>query len=398
MKTYPQFFLLMFLFSILLINCKNSNSKSISATQSIKNYDLKELSERTTIKLSDLGTIEIQYIPLETSEQSIIPGVEKIICSKNYFLVQYYTNIKMFRYDGTFVKNIGIKGRGPNEFTVVHCIDINPESETIYLIDGWQQKFFVYSNKGDFIRSFKYPIRAAVNFKFTEDGILCYNQNHMGDMSTSFILIDTTGRILKKYRNKYLWTRTIPTFAFAYENIFYKNGTSIIKKEIYNDTLYAYVNKNFIPYSVIQIDENLRITPKVRSESEGTFIIENFINPWNLFEFGDYIFYEFSLPTNGKVERLFFIGSKTSNLRALFNAKDFINDIDGGPNIWPVTLINDGTIVSWIDAIDLKKFISSETFKNNIPKYPKKKKELEILAESLKDTDNPVLTLIKFSK
>jgi len=35
------------------------------------------------------------------------------------------------------------------------------------------------------------------------------------------------------------------------------------------------------------------------------------------------------------------------------------------------------------------------TFKNSTPKYPEKKKELATLADSLKETDNPVLIMLR---
>ena len=74
------------------------------------------------------------------------------------------------------------------------------------------------------------------------------------------------------------------------------------------------------------------------------------------------------------------------------------NDIDGGPNILPLSSRNDNTIIALVDALQFKKHIASETFKNSKPEYPEKKKELMKFAESLKDTDNPVLVLVKLNK
>ncbi|HQB37467.1 MAG TPA: hypothetical protein PLI41_07990, partial [Bacteroidales bacterium] len=56
------------------------------------------------------------------------------------------------------------------------------------------------------------------------------------------------------------------------------------------------------------------------------------------------------------------------------------------------------TVISWIDANKLKEYIASENFKNSKPLYPEKKKELEKLANSLKETDNPVLVLVSLKK
>ncbi|HPI69017.1 MAG TPA: 6-bladed beta-propeller [Bacteroidales bacterium] len=395
MKTIHQFYLLMLLLSSLLMSCKNSNPVPTIPITTMVVYDLKVLSEKTTIKLSDLGAMNIQYIPLETSEKSVIQRIEKIISSENFFITQYSKDVNLFRFNGTFVTKIGTIGRGPNEFTVASCVGINPQNETIYLIDGWQQRFLVYSNNGKFIRTFKYPVRAAVDFKFTEGGILCYNKNTFFNIDASFILIDTVGQIIKSYPNKYHWIGNFPTLAFDCENIFYNYGTHLINKEIYCDTLYTYINRDFEPYAIIDIKKELRITPEVRSESDGIIIIQNFINPWNLFEFGDYIYYEFSLPQNGKVERLCFIGSKKKKFQALINSSQgLINDLDMGPDFLPKTTKDDNTIIGWVDAQKLKAHVASEAFKNSTPKYPEKKKELEKLAASLKDTDNPVLMLV----
>ena len=43
----------------------------------------------------------------------------------------------------------------------------------------------------------------------------------------------------------------------------------------------------------------------------------------------------------------------------------------------------------------LKNYISSDAFKSSNPKNPDKKKELEKLAKKIKETDNPILILIK---
>ncbi|MBN2632406.1 MAG: 6-bladed beta-propeller [Bacteroidales bacterium] len=393
MKSSVQFFLLLLLLPAVFTSCKNSNSES---EKSLLIYDLKELPRQTTLKLSDLSVKDIQYLPLETTEESVIPGIRKIIRADNYFLVQAFSDIFMFRYDGSFVTKIGIVGRGPNEFTVAHDIDIDQENGNIYLIDGWQQKFLVYSGNGEFIRTFHYPVRSAVNFRIIQDGILCYNLNTMGDVETSYILLDTTGQIIKSFPNKYPWTRTLPTLAFQNENIFFRYNDRLLTKTVYCDTLYVFRNKDFEPYSIIDIGDR-RITPEVRTGSEAEFIMKHYINPMNLFEFADYLYYEFFVPLNEKPEGLSVIASKDGSYKVLFDPeKDLINDIDGGPVIWPKAAWDDNTVVSWTEAMKLKTLVASENFRNCKPEFPEKKKELESLAAGLKEEDNPVLILIRF--
>ncbi len=91
--------------------------------------------------------------------------------------------------------------------------------------------------------------------------------------------------------------------------------------------------------------------------------------------------------------------AKHSNLRAVvLPEQSLVNDLDGGPGFRPGTIRNDSTIVSWIEALDFKEYIASDAFKESNPIYPEKKRELEKLANSLKETDNPVLILVKLKK
>ena len=73
------------------------------------------------------------------------------------------------------------------------------------------------------------------------------------------------------------------------------------------------------------------------------------------------------------------------------------NDIDAGPRFLPHKQINDSTMVMWVDAKQLKEHVASDDFKNNNPKYPEKKEELEKLAGGLTEFDNPVLMFVTFS-
>jgi hypothetical protein len=181
--------------------------------------DLKKLPEKRTLKLSEIGVTDIQYIPL-ASPDCMIKSIRNMIFGKDFFLTQYFGEINMFRYDGSFITKIGTIGRGPNEFTNAHGTDINPGTGSIYVADGFQQKFLVYNKNGKVLRTFKTPLTGPLSFAFTEDGILCYYQNHMGTVENSFILIDTLGNILRNFPNRYPWKRTVPNVIYMGENIF----------------------------------------------------------------------------------------------------------------------------------------------------------------------------------
>jgi hypothetical protein len=381
--------------------CKNVKYENDSG---IVTFDLKELPEISNLKLSDLGFVDIEYIPLETNEQSMISGTDNLIdryklaIGERFYIIKRFSTILEFQTDGRYTTRIGTIGRGPDEFTAAHDVNINEKSQDIYLLARWQNKFFVYSENGKLIRVF--PVQFSPSeFNFIEDEILCYSENHMGDIQNSYTLIDTNGRVIKNFPNNYTF-KNKDAYVIAAENLFYRFNKGLFKKEVYSDTIYLYENENFIPHMVIQVGERL-LSPKARTKFDGLYLAENYIIPLNLFEFGDYVYYEFVykyvLPNDVLI--FSFIGSKKDNFRAIFNTgQGIINDLDGGPNILPKTIKNDYTIVGWIDAQKLKAHVASEVFKNSTPKYPERKKELETLANSLKETDNPVLILVSLKK
>jgi hypothetical protein len=389
------------IFFVFAINCQNTENKDENR---LITFNLKELPKVTSVKLSDLGFTDIEYIPLETKEQSMITGTDdlltrnKLVIGERSYLMQRFTTILEFKTDGKFITTIGTKGRGPNEFTAAHDVNINPTNQDIYLLARWQKKFFVYSENGKLLRTFPFTFSPS-EFHFIGDKILCYSENHMGDIQNSYTLIDTNGRVIKNFPNRYPF-KNHDAYGIWAENLFYRFDDKLFKKEVYSDTIYSYDNENFKPHMVIQVGEKL-ISPKARTESDGMFLAKNYITPLNLFEFGDYVYYEFMyrfvLPDDVLIYS--FIGSKKNNFKAIITTgQGLTNDLDGGPNFLPKTIKDNNTLIGWVDALKLKAHVASEAFKNSKPKYPDKKKELEKLANSLKETDNPVLMLVRLKK
>ena len=394
-------FLLISLFLIIYAKCKSPITKidnTDSTKQQIITFDLKSFPDPLKVRLSEIGATEIDYIPLETTTQNVISQINNIIFCNSYFLIYGYTSVNMFRNDGSFITEVGTKGRGPYEFVAVADLDIDPKNESIYLATG--NKFLVFDKTGKFKRTFKGPLSGRINFKCTEDGIICYYINDMGNIDNSYILIDTTGKIIKNYPNRFPWKRKGPGVFYQGENLFYRFNNQLLKKEIYCDTIFSFENKVFKPHMVMDVG-NQRLTPSIRSSivTRPDFSVtthHNYITPWNLFEFGDYVYYELITTLNDTRDLYSFIGSKKDNFRAIFASEHGLtNDLDGGPDSWPRTIKNDSIIVSWIEALKFKQYIASDVYKNSSPKYPSKKKELEKLATSIQENDNPIVVLIK---
>ena len=77
------------------------------------------------------------------------------------------------------------------------------------------------------------------------------------------------------------------------------------------------------------------------------------------------------------------------------------NDFDGGLPLKSVFYYSDNIseyIAAYIFPFELKAHVASDEFKTSTPKYPEKKKQLEQLAKSLDENDNPVLMLVKLKE
>ena len=336
MSYKPQILIIILLISYVYV---------VDGQDGIKTFNLTKLSSPSTVRLSDLGFAEIDYIPLETKEQSLISKIDlvffndysinKIVFGNGYFIIKNGSRVLKFREDGKFVAVIGKTGRGPGEINQIEDLDIDKETQNVYMVSGWQKKFYVYSPYGEYIKTFN-VLSYVREFRFFEDKILCFCGNNRGSNSNSFIMIDKSGHLIKSFPNRYQF-KSKSTYGFTHENLFSLFNGKVSVKELYSDTIYTFGNMEFKPRMIIDVGKK-QVTPKVRSESDMLEINANYIQPMNLLEFGDFIYYAFvNKFVQGDVRLYGFVGSKVGNYQSIINVGDGINnDIDGGLNILPL--------------------------------------------------------------
>ena len=255
-------------------------------------------------------------------------------------------------------------------------------------------KIYVYGFDGNFIKSFSGP-DYAMNITCVEDMLLYYLPNIDGSADTSFIITDYCGEIKKCYQNKFTYNNVNTPRGFLVEFLNFKYNKQLYIKEIYSDTIFVFDSLNFRPAYILDHGEKT-LTPEVREEINS---MENHIDIFknqirtvtNLFEVHNFIYSEFI----DKEQLYSFIGFKDINKYLMIKGGGIINDIDGGPHINFKMARDESSVISWIDAFELKSYVASDAFKNSTPKYPEKKKALQQLANSLDENDNPVLMLVK---
>jgi len=218
----------------------------------------------------------IRHVPLETTGESIITGIERSIVyrDKIYILDIFGESILLFKKDGKFIRRIGRKGKGPREYISPTSIDIDEKNQHLYVLDDKASKFLIFNLEGDFVRE------ERVNFRLNDLEILddtTYVVNT--DVSTNFHLSEISN-------NKLIFTdRKWKVFAKGFEYdaknssgvAFTRPGLYKFKDEVlYNPTL------NYHAFTVTH--EGLK--PKYFIDAGGAMLPEGFDYQLSLDEFG----------------------------------------------------------------------------------------------------------------
>ncbi|MBN2635717.1 MAG: 6-bladed beta-propeller [Prolixibacteraceae bacterium] len=375
--------------------------------------DLTSITEPTATNLSELGS-EITYIPLETNAGCLIPQIEKLIYEGgSYFSESTNANTEkpkkgspppppmmptrsLYRFskNGKFICQISHKGEAPSE-----CIDIqdflynkNNNTIDIFILNDIKE----FSLDGIWGKNMTLDSDDVTSFGYNNNQILGFINNAEGQNEYSFVLFDANGKVISKYINKYKFNISTGAIYFNPECIFYQYDEILHCKELNSDTIFSFDNGNFIPKYILKQGE-AKYTTELREKSYTTNLTKYIIQK-NLFESKNYLFYQYSWESRNNC----FIQNKSNGIQYLIdNGTGLVNDLDNGPNFKiQNTVTIDGTeyIVSWISAFELKNHVASNEFKNATSKSPEKKRDLEQLANSLDENDNPVLMLVKLKE
>ena len=378
-----------------------------------------------SFRISDLNC-ELEYIVLATKNAPILSSINSVDISSDHIIIADRDKCVLFDRSGRFISKIGSKGRGPGEYHGLGQVRLL--DDRIFLPDYGKQEFIIYNPKGELMKTVKTPGNFSPTspnwIPLTDTTYLVRIANYTGDKQNRIALIDNKGEILKNYQNTAVFFREKPIYGtFDHYAHFYKNNEEIIYKESLSDTIYRVGNKKLFPLYIIDRGEyGFPIEYWGFSDRLSLEKYSNQINLSNVLESLNYVYftlifgkhYPFTFykdsphspsgvshyPIIGlynKADDDFFLVTP-SNVDHQIEPTGIKNDIDGGINFMPRYAVNDTLLVSWFEAYELKLYVATETFQNSSPKYPEKKKELEELAASLDENDNPVLMLVKLKK
>ncbi len=348
----------------------------------------------------------IQYIPLEMTEYNLISYIDKIKITADFIFIRTFNPVAIYRFDrmGKFLNKIGTQGRGPNEYSFMAGFGINEQNQEVYLYALLPSRIFVYSFNGIFKKKLDWPVNENPN-NFTDsandiefisnENFLVMYSNGQGNIPFSYKIFSKNNDCIKKAIQPLQFSMK-GTFGSAHEFSYFNfNNNLYIKENLLNDTLYKVSPElEFLPQYIFKAG---KYTCPVKFRQEFMSFMERkdlkYFQPRNIFECNYYVifFYVFNM------KEYFGFYDKKSKETFTTENKGIFNDYDGGIDFKALYQEN-YELIGYINAIDLISHVNSTTFRNSTPKYPEKKKELEKLANSLNENDNPVLMLVKLKK
>jgi hypothetical protein len=429
MKISPKYFSLLFFFV-----CGSCNNKYNSTDVPVIRTD-KYIHQMQRIYLSDY-TNNIRYVPLESNSDHLLADIMNMDIYENYILVSDGRSCLLYDTNGQFIRQIGKQGRGPGEYSLINYVSLI--NEKVYIHDILTSDLIEYDLNGTLKQRFKSGFTADDKYIMLDaimlnDSLILGNiENRTGQEEYKALIINKQGNV-KSYFNNYILFNLAPgvkSVKVPGKAIYFRFNKRVHFKELLNDTLF-HVNENYqlIPTYVFNsgsYKESLSDRGKKWSQVDlSSYIYLNGIFPTDNFLILEYDFGKYfpakrltpetlNLPTGeyiqwynitgkgvlgiyNKISGDLIFSEPTSTDNHLFTT-GFYNDIDAGPRFFPSRMVNDSTMVMDIRFNQLTEHIASDDFKNNVPKYPEKKKELESFVNNLIDYDNPVLMFVTFKK
>ncbi len=413
MRNYLSF---LFLLS-LVISCTSKNNgegKQNVKTEEALTNEILEIDPRkfedNELTLSDFSS-EIKYIPL--SDKFRMGNTKALkLTQKAIYLVSDPSSggegngqEELFRFDknGKDPVQIGKIGKGPNEYLTSQFYTVDEPGNRIY-ISGRLNTVLVFDTLGNYVRQFKFQNKEQ---RFARFELLGKNRLFVPDSKQGanslhlWSVVDTVGNIVSSKNNttRPFGTRLGPrsgTFRFS-DKIFYWVDYCDTIFEISPDLTYR-ASCIITPGEHKLIHQNLLISIDLPEK------LLEFYSPHYFMETNKYVISRYNY--NRKFAYVF-IDKHTRRSKVCYfvwqkdNKNGIPNNLDGGMSFSPEEYFTDGKseyLAGIIQPFQIKAHIATDEFKNFTALYPEKKKELEQLANSLNENDNPVLMLVKLKE
>lgn len=230
--------ILILLTCCLLSSCSLQNKNQ--ASDFIYSYsDLKEYSTAIT-QSNDLLKSSLEYVELETTDNSLVGYIEKIVVNDSLIYIKSDGYLHLFDRSGKFRNSIGQVGQGPKDVISIFDFAVDAKTQHVYILDLQGQKINVYKNDNTFLCSI--PCKDGISRHvevYNQDVCITY-MNLMGNEPFKFRSMDKVGNILHSSVNDIRF-ESIQPFAVSDCKTMQEVGNGLLIRQNFNDTVYTYL-------------------------------------------------------------------------------------------------------------------------------------------------------------
>jgi hypothetical protein len=223
------------------------------------------------VDIHELGKVE--YIPLETTDESVMATGWHNCISDKYIIMKDLSRVHLFNREGKHLFSFEHSGQGPKEYHYISELYTDFENKEIYIADP--KKIQVYSFSGEWIRTvgnIPEGIRPEFTFNYNEKYLITHNVFHdywnfeklPVDLTPYYLIDKQTGefiplpltvknrisRIVHKEIKDISENVAQPIVEKILINPMLANGSDILIADFGLDTLYSYKNDRLTPIAV----------------------------------------------------------------------------------------------------------------------------------------------------
>lgn len=347
----------------------------------------------------------VEYVKLETKPECLLSNAVFLV-GKNYIMVvQSHNPAQIFLFDrtGRYLRKIGGEGKGPQEYTSLSSVAMDPE-ETYILANDYQRDILLkYDFQGNVIQSYNYKEKLegdVADFVIKNSNEIVFRLDYPLQEKKNFYLIRKMNRELNQVDSLYPVTTTSIQgngWSWGTSDLFLQDG-SIQFRPFSFDTVFGESNGKLIPRIFF---------PVAADHLPGPYLVSGlhkqmgeYTSIWNFFELTDYLILNTRIvPGKGGVMVYNKSNGEIFRLRKYppcppdtVGRRLMINDIDG-INHPMILRVKNGLGAIYHQVIDLKEAISGKCPEVKEIRFPEKRQELIDLVKKSKDDDNPILQI-----
>lgn len=401
------------LLDLLLFGCnsKNLQQEKLSDIQSEDSFftvNVPDLwKEKREVFLSEIAE-SIEYIPLETSNESLVGNVLDVQLTKDYIFIsqRIRDNRPLLQFDraGNFIRQIGKIGRGPEEYVQMRGFSIDKDHKRIYVLASYNGTVHTYSFDGDYIKSFKFPQSYGDIVWSRDSSFICYSESRTGTEKNIFEERNSNNEIEQYVRNTFFWQHKL-NYVTGFGNnrlkAFYRLNDKLHFKSTYNDTVYTYNDDKIIPKYFLDL-KDFRLPDQLRTEVTGKMVTSPkyyWVSPQETARYLFIFYCTYSTDQSesglGRISDYGFITfDKTKMDGWAFLKPVFVNDLNGGPSFYP-DYVSDSLAICCESAFNMKRILNKADPTNKTTKLKEQMILLRLKFKDLNESDNPIITIVK---